>query len=204
MTNKQKEDKVEATGSKVKEILDNFKKGDNTRFPTMDELRAIFIKNNIHFTDEDFKNNSSGMINGKYKISPRNAAGAVNKYIRKPIIDYGFLYDSDNKDIQNAVISYINKNKLNVGNTGIYMNTFINSFNIIKMEKNELLNMVLVPDLVIEMLKGLSNKQYREFFEKYFNYYLYDIPFETNDMILKIIFDYANDIFNGSNNRVVS
>lgn len=114
MTSKQKEDKVEATGSKAKEILDNFKKGDNTRFPTMDELRAIFIKENIHFTDEDFKNNSSGMINGKYKISPRNAAGAVNKYIRKPIIDYGFWYDSDNKNIQNAVISYINKNKLNV------------------------------------------------------------------------------------------
>ena len=113
-TSKQKENKVEATGSKVKEILDNFKKGDNTRFPTMDELRAIFIKENIHFTDEDFKNNSSGIINGKYKISPRNAAGAVNKYIRKPIIDYGFWYDSDNKDIQNAVISYINKNKLNV------------------------------------------------------------------------------------------
>lgn len=111
---KQKEDKVEATGSKAKEILDNFKKGDNTRFPTMDELRAIFIKENIHFTDEDFKNNSSGIINGKYKISPRNAAGAVNKYIRKPIIDYGFWYDSDNKNIQNAVISYINKNKLNV------------------------------------------------------------------------------------------
>lgn len=114
ISSKQKEDKVEATGSKVKEILDNFKKGDNTRFPTMDELRAIFIKENIHFTDEDFKNNSSGMINGKYKISPRNAAGAVNKYIRKPIIDYGFWYDSGNKDIQNAVISYINKNKLNV------------------------------------------------------------------------------------------
>ena len=114
MTSNQKENKVEATGSKVKEILDNFKKGDNTRFPTMDELRAIFIKENIHFTDEDFKNNSSGMINGKYKISPRNAAGAVNKYIRKPIMDYGFWYDSDNKDIQNAVISYINKNKLNV------------------------------------------------------------------------------------------
>lgn len=114
MNSKQKENKVEATGSKVKEILDNFKKGDNTRFPTMDELRAIFIKENIHFTDEDFKNNSSGMINGKYKISPRNAAGAVNKYIRKPIMDYGFWYDSDNKDIQNAVISYINKNKLNV------------------------------------------------------------------------------------------
>ena len=114
MTSKQKENKVEATGSKVKEILDNFKTGDNTRFPTMDELRAIFIKENIHFTDEDFKNNSSGIINGKYKISPRNAAGAVNKYIRKPIIDYGFWYDSDNKDIQNAVISYINKNKLNV------------------------------------------------------------------------------------------
>lgn len=113
-TSKQKEDKLEATGSKVKEILDNFKKGDNTRFPTMDELRAIFLKENIHFTDEDFKNNSSGIINGKYKISPRNAAGAVNKYIRKPIIDYGFLYDSDNKNIQNAVISYINKNKLNV------------------------------------------------------------------------------------------
>ena len=114
MTSKQKEDKVEATGSKAKEILDNFKKGNNTRFPTMDELRAIFIKENIHFTDEDFKNNSSGMINGKYKISPRNAAGAVNKYIRKPIMDYGFWYDSDNKNIQNAVISYINKNKLNV------------------------------------------------------------------------------------------
>ena len=114
MTSKQKENKVEATGSKAKEILDNFKKGDNTRFPTMDELRAIFIKENIHFTDEDFKNNSSGIINGKYKISPRNAAGAVNKYIRKPIMDYGFWYDSDNKDIQNAVISYINKNKLNV------------------------------------------------------------------------------------------
>ena len=108
------EKKVEATGSKAKKILDNFKKGDNTRFPTMDELRAIFIKENIHFTDEDFKNNSSGIINGKYKISPRNAAGAVNKYIRKPIMDYGFWYDSDNKDIQNAVISYINKNKLNV------------------------------------------------------------------------------------------
>ena len=114
MTSKQKENKVEATGSKAKEILDNFKKGNNTRFPTMDELRAIFIKENIHFTDEDFKNNSSGIINGKYKISPRNAAGAVNKYIRKPIIDYGFWYDSDNKNIQNAVISYINKNKLNV------------------------------------------------------------------------------------------
>ena len=69
MTSKQKENKVEATGSKAKEILDNFKKGDNTRFPTMDELRAIFIKENIHFTDEDFKNNSSGIINGKYKIS---------------------------------------------------------------------------------------------------------------------------------------
>lgn len=114
MTSKQKEDKVEVTGSKAKKILDNFKKGDNTRFPTMDELRAIFIKENIHFTDEDFKNNSSGMINGKYKISPRNAAGAVNKYIRKPIIDYGFWYDSDNKDIQNAVISYIKKKNLNV------------------------------------------------------------------------------------------
>ena len=114
MTSNQEEKKVEATGSKAKEILDNFKKGDNTRFPTMDELRYIFIKENIHFTDEDFKNNSSGIINGKYKISPRNAAGAVNKYIRKPIIDYGFWYDSDNKDIQNAVISYINKNKLNV------------------------------------------------------------------------------------------
>ena len=114
MTSKQKEDKVEATGSKAKEILDNFKKGDNNRFPTMDELRAIFIKENIHFTDEDFKNNSSGMINGKYKISPRNAAGAVNKYIRKPIMDYGFWYDSDNKDIQNAVISYIKKKNLNV------------------------------------------------------------------------------------------
>ena len=114
ITSNQKENKVEATGSKAKEILDNFKKGDNTRFPTMDELRAIFIKENIHFTDEDFKNNSSGMINGKYKISPRNAAGAVNKYIRKAIIDYGFLYDSGNKNIQNAVISYINKNKLNV------------------------------------------------------------------------------------------
>ena len=113
-TNSYTEEKVEAKGSKVKEILDNFKKGDNTRFPTMDELRAIFIKENIHFTDEDFKNNSSGIINGKYKISPRNAAGAVNKYIRKPIMDYGFWYDSDNKDIQNAVISYINKNKLNV------------------------------------------------------------------------------------------
>ena len=72
------------------------------------------------------------------------------------------------------------------------------------MEKNELFNMVLVPDLVIEMLKGLSNKQYREFFEKYFNYFLNDIPFGTNDMILKIIFDYANDIFNGLNNRAVS
>ena len=114
ITSNQKENKVEATGSKAKEILDNFKKGDNTRFPTMDELRAIFLKENIHFTDEDFKNNSSGMINGKYKISPRNAAGAVNKYIRKPIIDYGFYYDSDNKNIQNAVISYINRNKLNV------------------------------------------------------------------------------------------
>ena len=114
MNSNQEENKVEATGSKAKKILDNFKKGDNTRFPTMDELRAIFIKENIHFTDEDFKNNSSGIINGKYKISPRNAAGAVNKYIRKPIIDYGFWYDSDNKDIQNAVISYINKNKLNV------------------------------------------------------------------------------------------
>ena len=72
------------------------------------------------------------------------------------------------------------------------------------MGKNDLINMVLFPDLVIEMLKGLSNKQYREFFEKYFNYYLHDIPFETNDMILKIIFDYADDIFNGLNNRVVS
>ena len=72
------------------------------------------------------------------------------------------------------------------------------------MEKNEQLNMVLVPDLVIEMLKNLNDKQYREFFEKYFNYFLYDIPFETNDMILKVIFDFANDIFNGSNNKVVS
>ena len=36
------------------------------------------------------------------------------------------------------------------------------------MEKNELLNMVLVPDLVIEMLKNLNDKQFREFFEKYF------------------------------------
>ena len=114
MSSNQEENKVEAKGNRIKEILDNFKKGDNTRFPTMDELRYIFIKENIHFTDEDFKNNSSGMINGKYKLSPRNAAGAVNKYIRKPIIDYGFWYDSDNKDIQNAVISYINKNKLNV------------------------------------------------------------------------------------------
>ena len=113
-TSNREENKVEAKGNRIKEILDNFKKGDNTRFPTMDELRYIFIKENIHFTDEDFKNNSSGIINGKYKISPRNAAGAVNKYIRKPIIDYGFWYDSDNKDIQNAVISYINKNKLNV------------------------------------------------------------------------------------------
>lgn len=114
MTNNQKENKVEAKGNRIQEILDSFKNGDNTRFPTMDELRAIFIKENIKFKDEDFKNNSSGMINGKYKISPRNAAGAVNKYIRKPIMDYGFWYDSDNKDIQNAVISYINKNKLNV------------------------------------------------------------------------------------------
>lgn len=113
-TSNQDDSKVETTGSKVKEILDSFKKGDNTRCPTMDELRAIFIKENINFTDEDFKSNSSGMINGKYKLSPRNAAGAVNKYIRKPIIDYGFWYDSDNKDIQNAVISYINKKKLNV------------------------------------------------------------------------------------------
>ena len=48
--------------------------------------------------------------------------------------------------------------------------------------------MVLFPDLVIEMLKNLNDKQFREFFEKYFNYFLYDIPFETNDMILKIIF----------------
>ena len=72
------------------------------------------------------------------------------------------------------------------------------------MEKNELLNMVLVPDLVIEMLKNLNDKQYREFFEKYFNYFLYDIPFETNDMILKVIFDFANDIFNGSNNRILN
>ena len=72
------------------------------------------------------------------------------------------------------------------------------------MEKNELLNMVLVPDLVIEMLKGLNDKQFREFFEKYFNYFLYDIPFETNDMTVKVIFDFANDIFNGFNNRVVS
>ena len=72
------------------------------------------------------------------------------------------------------------------------------------MEKNDLINMVLFPDLVIEMLKNLNDKQYREFFEKYFNYYLHDIPFETNDMILKVIFDYANDIFNGLNNRVVS
>ena len=113
-TSNQKENKVEATGNRIKEILDSFKNGDNTRFPTMDELRAIFIKENIKFTDEDFKNNSSGMINGKYKISPRNAAGAVNKYIRKPIMDYGFWYDSDNKDIQNAVISYIKKKNLNV------------------------------------------------------------------------------------------
>ena len=113
-TSNQKEDKVEPKGNRIKEILDSFKNGDNTRFPTMDELRAIFIKENIKFTDEDFKNNSSGMINGKYKISPRNAAGAVNKYIRKPIIDYGFWYDSDNKDIQNAVISYIKKKNLNV------------------------------------------------------------------------------------------
>ena len=72
------------------------------------------------------------------------------------------------------------------------------------MEKNDLINMVLFPDLVIEMLKGLNDKQFREFFEKYFNYYLHDIPFETNDMILKVIFDFANDIFNGFNNRVVS
>ena len=72
------------------------------------------------------------------------------------------------------------------------------------MEKNDLINMVLFPDSVTEMLKGLSDKQYREFFEKYFNYYLHDIPFGTNDMILKIIFDFANDIFNGLDNRVVS
>ena len=72
------------------------------------------------------------------------------------------------------------------------------------MEKNDLINMVLFPDLVIEMLKNLNDKQYREFFEKYFNYYLHDIPFETNDMILKVIFDYANDIFNGLNNRILN
>ena len=72
------------------------------------------------------------------------------------------------------------------------------------MEKNEQLNMVLVPDLVIEMLKGLNDKQFRELFEKYFNYYLHDIPFGTNDMTVKVIFDFANDIFNGLNNRVVS
>ena len=72
------------------------------------------------------------------------------------------------------------------------------------MEKNELLNMVLVPDLVIEMLKNLNDKQFREFFEKYFNYYLHDIPFETNDMTLKVIFDYANDIFNGLDNRILN
>ena len=72
------------------------------------------------------------------------------------------------------------------------------------MEKNEQLNMVLVPDLVIEMLKGLNDKQFRELFEKYFNYYLHDIPFGTNDMTVKVIFDFANDIFNGLDNRVVS
>ena len=114
MTSNQKENKVEATGSKVKEILDNFKKGDNTRFPTMDELRAIFIKENIYFTDEDFKDNSSGVVDGKYKLSPKNATMSVCKYLRNAIKNHGFLYDSDNKDIQNAVISYINKNKLNV------------------------------------------------------------------------------------------
>ena len=111
MTSNQKENKVEATGSKVKEILDNFKKGDNTRFPTMDELRAIFIKENIYFTDEDFKDNSSGVVDGKYKLSPKNATMSVCKYLRNAIKNHGFLYDSDNKDIQNAVISYINKNK---------------------------------------------------------------------------------------------
>lgn len=72
------------------------------------------------------------------------------------------------------------------------------------MEKNDLINMVLFPDLVIEMLKNLNDKQFREFFEKYFNYYLHDIPFETNDMTVKVIFDFANDIFNGLNNRILN
>ena len=109
----QEEEKVEATG-KLKLLLESFVDGDNTRFPTMDELRAIFIKENIHFTDEDFKDNSSGVVDGKYKLSPKNATMSVCKYLRNAIKNHGFLYDSDNKDIQNAVISYINKKKLNV------------------------------------------------------------------------------------------
>ena len=80
----------------------------------MDELRAIFIIENINFTDDDFKEHSSGVIDGKYKLSPKNATVSVNKYLRTAIKKHGFWHDSDNKDIQNAVISYINKKKLNV------------------------------------------------------------------------------------------
>ena len=113
-TDNKDENEVEVTGKRVNEILDNFKEGDNTRFPTMDELRVIFIKENINFTDDDFKKFSSGLLEGKYKLSPKNATMSVLGQLKPAITKHNFWYDSDNKDIQNAVIGYINKKKLNV------------------------------------------------------------------------------------------
>lgn len=114
MTSHQDDSKVETTGKKSKVLLESFVDGDKSRFPTIDELRAIFILENINFSDEDFKNNSSGLLEGKYKLSPKYATMSVLKYLKPAITNHGYLCDSDNKDIQNAVISYINKNKLNV------------------------------------------------------------------------------------------
>lgn len=114
MTSHQDDSKVETTGKKSKVLLESFVDGDNSRFPTIDELRAIFILENINFSNEDFKYNSSGLLEGKYKLSPKYATMSVLKYLKPAITNHGYLCDSDNKDIQNAVISYINKNKLNV------------------------------------------------------------------------------------------
>ena len=114
MNSHQDDSKVETTGKKSKVLLESFVDGDKSRFPTIDELRAIFILENINFSDEDFKNNSSGLLEGKYKLSPKYATMSVLKYLKPAITNHGYLCDSDNKDIQNAVISYINKNKLNV------------------------------------------------------------------------------------------
>lgn len=100
--------------NKKSKIVENFVDGDNTRFPTIDELRAIFIIENVCFSENDFKGYKSGVLEGKYKLSPKNATMAVLGYLKPAVIKHGYLYDSDNKDIQNAVISYINKKKLNV------------------------------------------------------------------------------------------